>query len=347
MRRFWLNVHCYVGLTAGAFLVVIGLTGSILAFQGDYDRWLHASFWRVQPQATRLSEQDLLDRVEHRFAVRAQQIDCYDDRTSQVFVLTDGRTVFVNPYNGAVLGVRAAASAVDEFVALIEELHVLLLSGNTGEWIVDVSAATLLVLLPTGFYLWWDKKRLAIKWGASWRRIIWDLHNVTGFYAFVLIFLLAVTGFFLAFETSLYWIVRSQPWNPGSLPRSALIDEARSIPTPKLDALMRTADRALPAAKTYEVDLPMTSTSSVRVLKRGPGLAGHSTVYLDRYNGRILRVDDLGELPRAYRAHFINQAIHEGTIIGLPSKVLMSLASLALIVSVVTGCIMWWKRLVT
>ncbi|MDP1708846.1 MAG: PepSY domain-containing protein, partial [Gammaproteobacteria bacterium] len=34
-RKLWLKVHLYLGLFAGAILLVIGLTGSILSFWLD------------------------------------------------------------------------------------------------------------------------------------------------------------------------------------------------------------------------------------------------------------------------------------------------------------------------
>ena len=38
LRRVLFKVHVYGGLAAAFFLVVIGVTGAILAFKTDYDR---------------------------------------------------------------------------------------------------------------------------------------------------------------------------------------------------------------------------------------------------------------------------------------------------------------------
>ena len=37
-RRLWMDVPLYLGLCIGALLVVFGLTGSILAFDGELNR---------------------------------------------------------------------------------------------------------------------------------------------------------------------------------------------------------------------------------------------------------------------------------------------------------------------
>ena len=40
-RQFWVIVHRYAGLYMAAFLVVAGLTGSIMAFEPQIDAWLN------------------------------------------------------------------------------------------------------------------------------------------------------------------------------------------------------------------------------------------------------------------------------------------------------------------
>jgi uncharacterized iron-regulated membrane protein len=50
MRRLLLKIHLYLGLVAALFLVVLGLTGSIMTFEGDIEHWLHPSLW-WQPAA--------------------------------------------------------------------------------------------------------------------------------------------------------------------------------------------------------------------------------------------------------------------------------------------------------
>jgi|SRR5690348_6844167 len=350
LRRFWLWLHRYVGLIAAIFLVVVGVTGSILAFAPDYDVWLHPSFWRVTPRGSPLPEQELLERIQRQLdsGVRVEQIDLLGAHSSQIFLLTDGRTLFVNPYDGEILHVRNGPSATNGFLLAVHELHVGLFAGNIGEWIVDGATAASLLLVCTGLYLWWDKKRLNIKWTATWRRIIWDVHNISGLYGFALFFILAASGLLVAFETPLYWMVRSQPWDTPALPHSDVSQAAaQSGHAPDLNELMRAADRALPGASTYQIVLPKYPRSAVQILKRGPGLAGHSTVYLDRYTGAVLRVDDLSKLPRAYRAHFINQALHTGAILGFPTEAILALASLALVISALTGFLIWWKKIST
>ena len=46
-RKLWLKVHLYLGLFAGAVFVLIGLTGSLLAFGSTLDAWLNPELMTV------------------------------------------------------------------------------------------------------------------------------------------------------------------------------------------------------------------------------------------------------------------------------------------------------------
>ncbi len=39
-RKVVLQIHLYLGLLGAIFLVILGATGSVMAFEGDIDHWL-------------------------------------------------------------------------------------------------------------------------------------------------------------------------------------------------------------------------------------------------------------------------------------------------------------------
>lgn len=53
MRRSWhslaLKIHLFGGLLAAVFLLLLGATGSIMAFESDIDQLLHPSLFHVTP----------------------------------------------------------------------------------------------------------------------------------------------------------------------------------------------------------------------------------------------------------------------------------------------------------
>ena len=68
MRKLLLRLHLWLGVAAGLFLIVLGLTGSIMAFEGDIDHWLHPGRWYVSPRVTDMSEGALVALVERQVA---------------------------------------------------------------------------------------------------------------------------------------------------------------------------------------------------------------------------------------------------------------------------------------
>lgn len=63
LRKVWLNAHLYIGLFAGAVFVLIGLTGSILAFRQEIDTWLNAGILTVTQPADGKTAYRPLDEI--------------------------------------------------------------------------------------------------------------------------------------------------------------------------------------------------------------------------------------------------------------------------------------------
>ena len=59
-RGVILKLHQWLGLTAGLFLVVLGLSGSVIAFEADIPHWLHPNLFYIRPEPHALSEQELI-----------------------------------------------------------------------------------------------------------------------------------------------------------------------------------------------------------------------------------------------------------------------------------------------
>src|ERR1700704_5781595 len=51
MRKRLFILHRYAGLAAGAFILILGVTGSIMAFEDQLDHLFHPHLFRVSPQA--------------------------------------------------------------------------------------------------------------------------------------------------------------------------------------------------------------------------------------------------------------------------------------------------------
>jgi len=63
VRAFWTAAHRWTGLIAGLYLVIAGLTGSVLAFWQDIDEWLNRDVMRVVEPAPNTPYRSLDDIV--------------------------------------------------------------------------------------------------------------------------------------------------------------------------------------------------------------------------------------------------------------------------------------------
>lgn len=348
VRRLLLATHLYVGLAAALFLFIAALTGSVLAFEPDYDRWLHPALWRASTGAAPVSEQRLADLVQTASgageASAIRTIEFNGAGRAQKFDLADGREVFVDPSRATILGTREGRTRLSEFLFAVRRLHVQLFANQWGEWAVDIATTAALLLVPTGIILWWRKKRVRVQWRSSWRRLTYDLHAVLGIVGSLFVMGLIVTGFFLAFEPALHFVTHTAPVLEADPPHSVVPTDPAATARPLLDEILGAADRALPDERTRQLVLPESKRGAIRVVKTARYGIGRSIVYVDAYAGTVLRVDDFANAPGAERAHAINQALHMGTMSGMYPRLLTALASLCLAVLVLTGVLFWARR---
>src|SRR3954468_24875213 len=73
-QSFWtvhnvsLKLHLWLGLGSAIFLLILGVTGTVIAFETYVDRWVHPSLWYVHATGQPLPEAQLIESVEQRFA---------------------------------------------------------------------------------------------------------------------------------------------------------------------------------------------------------------------------------------------------------------------------------------
>ena len=348
MRRILYNLHLFMALAAGVFVILLGLTGSIMAFEPEINRLLHWKLSYVTPQGRLLSLAEIGAAVNKAFP--GERIGAYllpnSPKLSYAVALPRG-LAYVNPYSGAILGVQAGGM---DFLGYVHQLHLRLLmrsSGDPGKKIMSWVGIVIVFLLLSGLYLWWPLKRLTIRPGAQSRRFWFDLHNTIGVCSIVFLLILAVTGVTIGFERTtvplFYKLTGSHPSvRPNAPPPPA--PGARPI---GVDEAMATARTAIPGAEPFLIDVP-DRNGAYQIRAHFPEdltPGGRSFVVVDQYSGKVLFAEGSRSAPAGSRIVILNRAIHTGDIFGVPSKTVMSLASLAIVVQVISGVVMWWKRL--
>lgn len=347
MRKLIFNLHLYTALVVGLFVVILGVTGSIMTFETELDVLFNPSLFKVQPGPKPLPVTDVISTLKTAYPHQKFGILMLPSAPDRSYSTSIRNTqIFINGYTGKIIGTRSRPTVLDN----IHQLHLrLLIPKAIGGNIVAIASLLLLWLVISGIYLWWPLKRIKVKWDASLRRVAFDLHSVVGIFSAVFLFVLALTGIFVHFDHALEATLNKAAHVAG--PTSMLPSKVEPGVAPITpDDAIATAKAALPGTKPFVIIFPRNPKASYRVNMYYPeDLTGsNSWVIVDQYSGKPLYVESSRKAALGTKAIIIeNRAIHTGQIYGYPTKLLMSLASLMVVILTITGYYMWWKKLQT
>lgn len=344
MRTLILNLHLFLALTAGIFMVFLGITGSIMEFVPELDRSLHPRLSYITPGGHVLPLREIGDSVSRRFSEPVVAFLPSRSPSLALQVILPSGIAYVNQYTGAVLGERMRGPT---FFGYVRSLHTRLGGGDLGRNILKWSAVAMIFSLGSGLYLWWPLKRVRVRadWGS--RRLWGDLHNAIGIFALLPMAILTVTGAAIGFEDQLapliYRVTGSHPIHTvrkSSLPPEPGIE----LMTP--DEAITIARAYLPGAEPYRVQMPNYG-GAYQIEFRSPNdfvSSDRNLVVLDPYRGNLLSLTRASDLTRGESILATNEAIHTGTIFGTPSRIIVWLASMMVFVQMSTGLIAWLYR---
>ena len=359
-RSVILKVHLYLGLVAAVFLLILSATGTVMAFEHDIERWLAPTLWHVTVGQRPLPEEELIRIAQTAFSparVASVQILPRAD-VVHVMQMTDRAAVYINPWDGTINGRIVGPTRTQQYIGYIHQLHLRLLPNprsapalaKPGKLVVSFAGLLLCALVPTGLILWWRSKRASIHFAGSWFRIGFDAHQAIGIYACLFLFVAAFTGVMVGFdfaEGAIYSIMRSHEPNRPKPPQAS---DTNGRPLITVDTAMAVARGTVPGGVVIQVQTPANPKAVFVVQMRSPReVAVDSpipvTVYVDPYSAVPIRVQDLFAESPGYRMVRLNRAIHTGDYWGLPGHMLTSLSSFLLGVMVITGLVIWAKKL--
>ena len=214
------KLHRIGGVVAGLFLLILGVSGSVMAFQEEIDSLLHPGLFRVVPQGQPLPLGQLASSVASVLHPGESIGVCLPSTRADVsysFTVSDAqrripRQIFVDQYTGRVLG---SLSAV-RFTVIMGSLHKI--AGVLGG-----SSIVLVFLVISGLYLWWPRKRIKIDLSGNVQRLSFDLHNVIGLFGSLFLLLFAITGIYIAIGPPPYAITSKPTTQPAfSTPQARL-----------------------------------------------------------------------------------------------------------------------------
>ncbi len=376
-RGAWLAVHRWLGLTLGLVGALLGITGSLLVFDGEIDARLTPQRFAVSGNAVRQSMATYLDAATQAADndARPVALQLPSDRGGAVAVVMRGADgsapsrVYLDPPTAQVLDVARGGG----FLEWLHRFHgSLMLRDFWGREFIGVVGLAMLFSALSGIYLWWPGRALAVRALRFRPRVTAsrNLHHVCGFYVSIVLAVLAFTGVYLAFPNALRSAVElfspvslalrggPPPPSPASSargggttgPGTAAANGVRSVDAPiGPDRAVKIARALVPGAAIAGVGLPGGADGTYRVTMREARdphtLHGGNTLLLvDARSGAVRkRVDattrTAGDTFLAWQA-----PLHTGEAFGLAGRVVAAIAGLAPALLFVTGSVMWLRR---
>jgi uncharacterized iron-regulated membrane protein len=213
LRRALFQVHLWIAIALGLYIVMISVTGSAVVFRREVSAWFIP---RSVPSTAgvRLTADGLKEAVQRAYP-NHEITDIHEfqrrlERPVYVGLRRDGEESerLFDPYTGTDMG-----SSYPPIVRAVEWLVVLhddLLGGRTGRVINGIAGLLCMLLFVTGAVIWWPGKRrwkqsLLVSRPTKTRKFAWDTHSALGFWSLALLLIWAVTAVYFAFPEPFDW----------------------------------------------------------------------------------------------------------------------------------------------
>ncbi len=354
VRNILFQVHMWVGLVLGLLLVIIGLSGSLLVYDEDFQHWMqpvpHVSGTGMPASLDRLiaAARDASGRERGQVQVVMPETsgEAVTIRFGQFSRMQGGERrgpapvdVFVDPVSATVISQRTPTPM--PIFGIAHQLHGSLLMAREGRQAVGWLGVAMLALGVSGLVLWWPKRgqwkyAFIVRRSAKGLRFHRELHAMLGIWTFIVFMVVSFSGVAIVFPQSINAMTGGAP-----LPVRARgvpeVEPLRGAARIGADEAAKLALAAVPESELRSVTLPAKANQAVSV-----GLAKYGSMnagaVIDPYRGTVIQVRDPSTTFMGWQ-----RPLHDGTVGGI-WRFLVFLSGLLPAVFVFTGVVMWAKK---
>jgi uncharacterized iron-regulated membrane protein len=359
------TLHLWLGLSLGALLVLIGLSGSVMVFRYELER----AFFPALMHSTATGAGDIdacmaaAQAVNPQKTVRSLRLPVNGDGTLEWLTIPIGQTtkeqatlVYTDPHTCAVLGTRRQMRDVMSFLV---NFHHALLMGKSGAYLQTAVGLAAIFLAVSGLIQWWPKI-----W--TWSRLqprarARPLHYAVGFWAMWPLLVISVTAIYMAWHTDINKALLGEGNAMVAAPAKSVGEAAKSNPdtagpakkaaTPlTLHAVMDAAHAAKPDAAWRILTLPQKPKDPFTITYQLPGeygRAGNNQISLKGNADGTARVTAVSELhSSSAMKRFLTELmqIHYGEFGGIATRLLWCLTGFMPAVLFFSGLLIWRRR---
>lgn len=355
-RRFWLDVHLWIGVGLLVAIIPLSATGAILVWHDALDHALYPQRYAVSgPQASQPVEA-YAAAAEQAFVGQAVLTQIRLPQEAGDPVVAVGRfkgpvpqgerprmlNVWIDPPTAKVLATGEIAKTATQ---VMHRIHGSLLIPEIGRKVVGWIGWAMFVSSVTGLWLWWPRHAGFLK-GLRWRRgasQLFNLHHMIGFWVCIPLAVLSLTGVYISFpQTSRALFGVAQPAPRGAGPGRF----APPIPNPKLSLVeaVVAARAEVPDAALASVSVPTRGREPAwRVELKQPSAERPISVQVVDATGEVKRQRGGGGGGPDPLSRLMRQ-VHDGAGMGIVWQTIIFVGGMAPVVLSVTGLIMWLRR---
>jgi len=377
--------HFFAGMFVLPFLLLLSVSGLLMLITKPVEPLFNKALFEVTPSSQSVSAATMLTNVQAQnpHAKVTLYIAPKSDNESAQFSLAasshaghsqPSKVVFVNPYNGNVLG---SLDPTQSLYTLVKSFHGSLFLGNTGDMLIEVASGLGILMILSGFYMAWPSKkwRVANAAKALTQRGYWlRVHKIIGLVVGIPLFVFLLSG--LAW-TNFWGGQLVQPWGSLSVTRYTAPEAPikkhvhksmnqqgvhqvpwamEQTPMPvsgnktaseiNLDSVTNIAKQH--GFKNFRVRLPQTNTdvwtiSATTIAGDITNPLAERTLHLDQFSGKVLADIPFASYPALGQAMATFVPFHQGDL-GWWNWLLNVALVLMIIALLLAGVLMWWKR---
>ncbi|MDX1761142.1 MAG: PepSY-associated TM helix domain-containing protein [Christiangramia sp.] len=355
LKKWAGRIHLWLGLLTGIIVFIVAVTGCIYVFHDEIKDAIY-DYRFVEPRETGyLPPSEIKEIVQSEYPGTTDDFVLYVGENRPVAVYGVHEAIpyyyYIDPYTGEFL---YAQNFTRDFFEIVKALHMyLLLPQDIGRQVVGISTLIFILMMITGIVLWWPKKlnnlkkSLQVKWNARWRRVNYDLHNVSGFYLHILAIIVAITGLYFSYD----W-VKDGIYYLGNLGEDIESDhhieniiQKPGISEDPIDIAFFETMEMDPGNEMYFVwtegeDHPVVTGAYEESLDYDH----QSNYYFHPQTAELLQEQPYKSKSTGLKLQEISYGIHTGQYFGMTGKIIAFILSIFVASLPVTGFLVWWGR---
>lgn len=372
------RLHRWITLSFGAVFVVLGLSGSLIAWLPELDRWLNPDLLQAAgssqpaPPACRVAP-DTVQAVVEKLAADPrygkptqlhfprQADDVYvawyrkkPEPGATTFVAQISRQVMLDPCTLEIRGERnwgETGLSRRLLMPTVFHLHRYLVAGDSGKFIVALSGLMLCLVALSGIVVWWPKmnrhairQAFTVSHGGSWPRFNFRLHRSAGFFVAPVLLMLGFSGLYFNQPS---WVVPLVGAVASVTPAHKTGNNQPCSQT-KITAeqALKIAQALYPQARPTRLTLGGTAPYEVRLRQPGEHRQddGATRISIAVAGGQVLRVQD--PLTAVSGDRFLGWLfpLHSGIAFGTAGRIFISFFGVLPLLFFASGLLMWQRR---